>query len=578
MRPFDLYSAIGNISKDIIEESDIMEKEKNNGLSAIANEKISSQNKIHIRKHSGAVSIAATAACIALTVIGVNLLINIPESGSIDITSIKTETVLTEEFAPSAWIEADDDTDYSQFFQGNHSNGVTFEIYDPDYARNSDKLDYYTFDDKYVRSLLPFDVSEFSSVDGSLHLDGKGNLNNVFININDLPADPENAEYPHSKYINITAQMNVVRICSDEVSPVQRYGADVYYYRESDNILHTDVVINGIGYSVIYGNMSCDEAGKIMDQIILNEFDPANFDISKADKHTTEHGNITLEEAEKFEIFKSHLPVSGSVQEYMSEFYCNVSYNSNKKNDVMTQLVLNIYYYNDQSSINMIYQYPSFIPNNAAVISPVGLFKKEDLVKALGISDNEPTTLNYYIEFNDFDILVNVNNFNIDMLWEIMKSILPTDERMSSAQNENVPAEAEPAANEDIPDETAPPETEQAETAVKAENAAKKNFYSYNEPIEISADEYEKITFIYSPQLYSIKPEMTYDDVIDLLGETVDPDGGAYALRYIYAEEIPSAEYYEEYLIDIFFPTKDSTVGQNARQLLSNAVPVIAPY
>ena len=592
MKPFDIYNALGNISRDMLEESDNADKEKNNGLSPIANEKISLQsdtkNEIHIRRYSGAVPIAAAAACIALTVIGVNLLINIPESGTIDITSIKTETVLTNEFAPSAWIEADDDTDYSQFFQGDNINGVALELYDPNHAdtvSNSDKLDYYTFDDKYVRSILPFDVSEFSSVNGDMQLDGKGDPNYIFININDLPADPENAEYPHSKYINITAQMNAVRIYSDEVSPVQRYGADVYYYRESDNILHTDVIINGIGYSVIYGNMSCNEAGKIMDQIILNQFDASSFDTSKADKHTTEHGNITLEEAKQFEIFSSHLPVSESVQEYMSEFYCNASYNSNKKNDVLEQLVLDIYYYNDQSGIDMIYQYPSFIPNNAAVISPVGLFTKEDFLTAAGITDNSPATFSYVIDFNDFDILVNVNNCNIDMLWEIMKSILPTDERMSSAQNENVSAETEPEVNEDDPEETSPSETENSETTAdnEAVRTTKKNFYNDNEPIEISADEYEKIKLIDHTALYNIKPEMTYDDIIDLLGETTDPAGEAYATKYIYTrfiygEDSLSAEYYDEYLIDIYFPTKDSTVGKNAVQLLSEAVPIIAPY
>ncbi len=592
MKPFDIYTAIGNISRDMLEESNLSDKEKNTGLSPIANEKISLQNdkkdEIHIRRHSGAVPIAAAAACIALTVIGVNLLINIPESGTIDITSIKTETVLTNEFAPSEWIEADDNTDYSQFFQGDNINGVALELYDPDHANtvnNSGKLDYYTFDDKYVRSMLPFDVSEFSSVNGSMNLDGKGDPNYIFININDLPADPENAEYPHSKYINITAQMNAVRMYSDEISPVQRYGADVYYYRESDNILHTDVIINGTAYSVIYGNMSCDEAGKIMDQIILNQFDVSSFDTSKADKHTTEHGNITLEEAKKFEFFSSHLPVSESVQEYMSEFYNSVSYSSNKKNDVVEQLVLDIYYYNDQSSIDMIYQYPSFIPNNAAVISPVGSFTKEDFLKAAGITDNSPATFSYVIDLNDFDILVNVNNCDIDMLWEIMKSILPTDERMSSAQEENVSAETEPEVNEDTPEETSAPETENSETIADTEavRTTKKNFYNDNEPIEISADEYEKIKLIDHTALYNIKPEMTYDDVIDLLGETADPASGVYGARYIYTrfiygEDSLSSEYYDEYLIDIYFPTKDSTVGQNAGQLLSKAVPIIAPY
>ncbi len=588
MKAFDIYSAIGNISRDILEESENCKKSKKEEFSVIVNEKIHSSKtetvkkdteneKIHFRKYPGAASIAVVAACMAVMIIGIRVLVNMTDSGVIDngeLISIKTETVLTSEFAPSAWIETDDDTDYSQFFQVNYSDWVTFEISDPTYAdtvSKSCKSDYYTFDDKYVRSILPFDVSEFSSVNGSMNFDGKGDPDTVFININDLPAEPENEEYPHSKYINITVQMNSARVRSDLISPVQRYGTDVYYYRESDNdnILHTDAVINGTGYSVVYGNMSCDEAGKIMDQIILDQFDASSFDISKADKHTTEQGNITLEEAKKFEIFNSHLPVSGSVQEYMSEFDCSVSYNSNMKNDVMEQLVLNISYYNDESSINMTYQYPSFIPNNGStVISPVGLFTKEDFVTSVGITDNSPAALGYIIDFNDFDIFVNVNNCNIDMLWEVMKSILPTDERMSSAQ-----------------EETSAPENENAETIADTEavRTTKKNFYNDNEPVEISTDEYEKITFIDHTALYNIKPEMTYDDVIELLGETADPADGAYAARYIYTrfiygDESLSAEYYDEYLIDIYFPTKDSTVGQSANQLLSKAVPVIAPY
>ena len=138
MKVFDIYSAIGNISRDILEESENCKKSRKEEFSAIINEKIHSSKtetvkkdigneKIHFRKYTGAASIAAVAACMAVMIIGIRVLVTMTNSGVIDdgeLISIKTETALTSEFAPSALIGANDDTDYSIYFKNNYNGDL----------------------------------------------------------------------------------------------------------------------------------------------------------------------------------------------------------------------------------------------------------------------------------------------------------------------------------------------------------------------------------------------------------------------------------------------------------------------
>lgn len=391
------------------------------------------EQKIRGRKRYPAVWLG-TAAAAALALFAGGMLSG-DDSGTLDgLQSITVETTTLSAVAPvgdvlpeavskeNIPVDYDENFDYSVYFSRDDFEQVNEDCDFTD--------DYFDFDETYLESIIPFDVSEFPNVYGSVCVDE----NNVPLNVR-LDFVDSYGEKVDSKYMNVVVNSKCFWFTFKGLEPVQRMGVDIYGCdltdRSEKKTLGAYFVLDGKYYTLYMVNMTYEEAIGVIDRLILSGFSAESFDLSKGTEYRTESRAVTLAEANEIEPFAGYVPQLDSIgdmefserSEYTASFeggemkyhevlieYCHMENYEIKRNIAAYYRKYNV----EQEEYNEEHAMP--------VVSLDELTRdKLDELARFKI-DGDTSFYRFYISIEDFEILV-VASCSPDELWTYISEI-----------------------------------------------------------------------------------------------------------------------------------------------------------
>ncbi|MBP1559915.1 MAG: M23 family metallopeptidase [Oscillospiraceae bacterium] len=388
------------------------------------------EQKVRGRKRYPAVWLG-TAAAAALALFAGGMLSG-DDSGTLDgLQSITVETttlsavVPVGEVLPEAVskenipVDYDENFDYSVYFSRDDFEQVNEDCDFTD--------DYFDFDETYLESIIPFDVSEFPNVYGSVCVDE----NNVPLNIR-LDFVDSYGEKVDSKYMNVVVNSKCFWFTFKGLEPVQRMGVDIYGCdltdRSEKKTLGAYFVLDGKYYTLYMVNMTYEEAIGVIDRLILSGFSADSFDLSKGTEYRTDSRAVTLAEANEIEPFARYIPQVSKIGDMefseRSEYTASFEGGEMKYHEVRVE-----YCYMDDYEIKRnIAAYYRKYDVEEYYESPASAVRLDALTRDNldGIArfeiDGETSFYRFYISIEDFYILV-VASCSPDELWSYISEI-----------------------------------------------------------------------------------------------------------------------------------------------------------
>ena len=386
--------------------------------------------KISMSKRRPYALFAGCAAALIAVAAGINLLVGDP-GGSDDITDlnrIQTETTFTESALPLSGIDGENEnSEYRMYFKKAPENTIDVQNYDTGGLR-------YEFTGDYVREVVPFETDRYHDTLAGIFCDNEGNPVNTVIQFRN-----DYIVFQLNDGMNITINENgelFPQYSLEEYTPVKRFGVDVYGFEmpadKYGNSLYLYFVSGGRGYSIsFYNGASYDEAGAVMDAIILNGLSSSDFDLSKGIKKGTVHEKISLDEANKLEDFEGFIP---NIETFRADegnyVLASSTFYSKSTNDISEGQQVTLKYQLEQDEntyILMNYDTIFDVDPQGFMSIKIDDLDMESIEKfSSTISNKNNETYPYYsftIIFDDFHIFVSAQNCSADTLWNILSQI-----------------------------------------------------------------------------------------------------------------------------------------------------------
>ncbi len=390
------------------------------------------EQKLHNKNRHISVWFVTAAAAVALTVFIGGMLSGDGSERLDDLQVITMETVLSDfepvgdvfpeaVFKENIPVDYDENFDYSVYF-----NSDEFEQVNEDCDFTDD---YFEFDETYLESIIPFDVSEFPNVYGSVCVDE----NNVPLNVRLDFVDSYDVK-DDSKYMNIVVNSKCFLFTFKGLEPVQRMGVDIYgcdmTNKSEKKTLGAYFKSDGKYYTLYMVNMTYEEAIGVIDRLILSGFSADSFDLLKGTECRTESRAVTLAEANEIEPFAGYIP---QLERIGDMEFSERSYTTFCKNGEMQYHEVLIEYccmenYEIKRNINAYYRKYNVEEEDYNEEHAMPLVSLDELTrdKLDGLArfkiDGDMSFYRFYISIEDFEILV-VANCTPDELWTYISEI-----------------------------------------------------------------------------------------------------------------------------------------------------------